>query len=209
MTAKPTTVASLTLDEVLDEIAGLTAPPVGDELRAWTARYPQYAHAIVAFVTDWATIEDADAEHHPTTEDVQLVVNRTMSCVQALLDDADSEKPLNDLDGAIMAAGYDYDSFQHIVGIDRSILDSLIARLAKPTSLPLLLVSKIARALRQPDDRLRQYFMRPPQMATAYKARGRPSFNQIEFAELIRHSSLPEPDKHRWLSEPLDPGLRN
>ena len=147
----------------------------------------------------------------PTTaDDVDLVVNRTMSRVSALLDEAMADsKPLQDLGAEIVAAGYGYESFEHALRIDRSILDSLIFRLINPATLPAVLLSRIANALRQPDDRLREYFLRPPQIVAAYKNRSRRSIGQIDFAELVRQSNLPEPDKDRWISEPIDPGLRS
>jgi hypothetical protein len=45
------------LDDVLNELAALPAPPVDDELRGWTNKYPEYTGSIIGFVTDWIATE--------------------------------------------------------------------------------------------------------------------------------------------------------
>jgi hypothetical protein len=71
----------LALDDVLAEIASAPTPPDAQLLRAWTAKYPEFATEIVEFATDWVEME-ATAEAPVTDEDVDLVVNRTMSRVR-------------------------------------------------------------------------------------------------------------------------------
>lgn len=197
------------LDEVLDELSGLSGPPDAATLRAWTKEYPEYARELVAFATDWVAMDAARVEREVTAEDVDVVVNRTMSRVQAVLDAAERPETLTDLADDIVAAGHDFDSFQRSVGIDRSILDSLVMRLAKPATLPALLVRLVAGALNRPLDVLRGYFRLPAQLAGAHKSRTRPAPTQVDFAMLVQHSQLSEPEKDRWLKEPPDPGLQD
>jgi hypothetical protein len=197
------------LDEVLDEFSGLSSPPDAATLRAWTKEYPEYARELVAFATDWVAMDAARVERAVTAEDVDLVVNRTMSRVQAVLDAAERPETLTDLAADILAAGHDFNSFQRLVGIDRSMLDSLRMRLAKPATLPALLMRLVADALNRPLDALRGYFRLPAQLAAAHKSRTRPAPAQVDFAMLVQHSQLSDQEKDRWLKEPPDPGLQD
>jgi hypothetical protein len=195
------------LEEVLDDFAGLSGPPDAATLGAWTSEYPEYARELVAFATDWVAMDAAAGDRAATAEDVDVVVNRTMSRVQAMLD-AERPESLTNLADEIRASGHDFDSFQRQIGIDRSMLDSLIARFAKPATIPALLVRLMADALQRPLDRLREYFLLPPKMAGAHKSRNRPAPKQVDFAILVRDSRLPQSDRDRWLKEPPDPGLQ-
>jgi hypothetical protein len=196
------------LEAVLDEFAGLPGPPDAATLRAWTKDYPEFAHELIQFATDWVEMDTASAGHPVTAEEVDSVVNRTMSRVQAVLDAAERPELLTDLAADIRAAGHDFESFERSVGIDRSILDSLIARAAKPRTMPGLLVRSAAAALNRPLDRVRDYLRLPPQLAAAHKSRSRPAQTQVDFAMLVRDSKLPDPEKARWLEEPPDPALQ-
>lgn len=73
-----------TLEDVLTEIAALSTPPNAEHLRSWMGRYPEFKAEIVDFVTDWIELEAVKTTHEVTQEEVDLVVNRTMSRVQQL-----------------------------------------------------------------------------------------------------------------------------
>jgi len=197
------------LDDVLTEIAAAPNPPDARELRAWTGKYPEFAAAIIDFATDWVEMESAQTEHPVTAEDVDLVVNRTMSRVQMMLDAAERPTALTDLAADIRAAGHDLDSFQRAAGIDRSMLDCLIARLVTPMTVPRQLVQTLAGTLNRSIDRVRDYLRLPPQPVVAYKARKRPEVRQADFAVIVRDSQLPDVEKARWLAEPPDPALQD
>jgi len=198
----------LALDEVLAEIAAAPNPPDAQLLRAWTAQYPEFADEIVEFATDWVEMEAAPSGAPLNDEDVDLVVNRTMSRVQAMLDAEERPASLTDLASDIRAAGYDFDAFQGAIGVDRSILDCLIARLVLPATLPARLVSALSVSLGRSLDAIRDYLRLPPQAAAAYRARTRPRNAQADFAMLVKHSALSDAEKERWLAEPPDPSLR-
>ena len=105
-----------TLDDVLTEIAAAPNPPDAESLHTWIAKYPEFGAAIVDFATDWVEMELDHIEHPVATEDVDLVVNRTMSRVQMMLDAAERPAALTDLAADIRAAGHDLNSFQRAVG---------------------------------------------------------------------------------------------
>jgi hypothetical protein len=197
-----------TLEAVLDEIAGSPVVPNETLLRAWTTQYPEFASQIVAFVTDWIAMDVASTPHDVTDEDVSLVLNRTMSRVQGILDAGERSEQLTDLATDIRAAGYDFDTFQRAAGIDRSILDSLIARLVKASTIPHPLVRDTAELLNRSLDNVRNYFRLPPQAVGAYKSRAQPEIKQVDFAMLLEHSKLSDKERVRWRNAPLDPVLR-
>lgn len=196
------------LDDVLAEIAAAPAPPDGPTLRALTEKYPAFKSDIIEFATDWVAMEAARSTHEVTAEDIDLVVNRTMSRVQALLDHDDRPVTVRDLIADIHAAGHDIDSFERAIGIDRSIVNCLIGRLIKPATLPARLVTAMAEALNQSIEAVREYLRLPPQRVTAYRAHKRPEFKQADFAMVVQHSNLPEPEKAKWLAEAPDPKLK-
>lgn len=195
------------LEDVLAEIAVASSPPDAQSLRVWTAKYPEFAAEIMEFATDWVEMDAACLEHLVTAEDVDIVVNRTMSRVQKMLDTEERSVSLIDLAVDIRATGYDFDTFQRIVGIDRSILDCLIARLVRPVRLPASLVRVLAETLNRSIEDVREYLRLPPQPVAAYKSRRRPDIKQADFAEIVQHSQLSEVEKARWLAEPPDPVL--
>lgn len=203
-----------TLDDVLAQIAAAQTLPNAQDLRAWTSKYPEFASEIIDFATDLVELDAARSARAGTDdtvsdEDVELVVNRTMSRVQALLDEQGNSKPITDLQTAIRGAGLDVATFQNMIGVDRSIMDCLNLRLVSSTTVPARLVLDMAANLRRTVEQVRSYFRLPPQMAAAYKARARPEPTQMSFAELVELSELPQEKKARWLAEPPDDGLRS
>jgi hypothetical protein len=196
------------LDDVLNEIAAAPNPPDAQTLRAWTAKFPDFAKEIIEFATDWVDMEIGPCNDVVADEEVDVVVNRTMSRVQVLLDCPQRPGKLTDLPADIDVAGHDFDSFQRAVGIDRSILDCLIARLVEPATVPTELVREISNALKRSIECVRDYLRLTPQPATAYKSRKRPTQKQAAFAEIVQHSSLSASQKARWLAEAPDPLLR-
>jgi hypothetical protein len=197
-----------TIDDVLNAIAAAPQPPDAKLVRAWTAKYPEFASAIIDFVTDWVEMDATLTNHVVTAEEVDLVVNRTMSRVQTMLDQAARPDSLSDLAADIQAAGHDLGSFQRAVGIDRSMLDSLIARLVKPATIPTDLVRNIATALNRSLDLVRDYLRLQPQPTAAFKSRKRPEVTQSNFAYFVRHAELSDQEKTRWLEAASDPELR-
>ncbi|WP_028133521.1 hypothetical protein [Bradyrhizobium japonicum] len=196
------------LDDVLTELGTLGKPPTGDGLRIWLDRYPTFRSEIIRYVTAWIDVETRSDSPEPAPEAVNRVVSRTMSRVQQLLDEADRQQTIHDLSAEITRAGHSLESFQRTLGIDQSILASLAARLVRPATIPARLVREIAAALHRQLDGVREFFRLPPQMATAHKARKRPTAKQVDFAYLVEHAELPEPEKKQWLSEEPDPVLQ-
>jgi hypothetical protein len=199
----------LLVNDVLADIAALPAPPDAQQLRIWMSEYPEFKASIVSFVTDWIEAEASKAPREVTADDVNTVVNRTMSRVQQLLDQPRRSASIEDLTAEIAAAGHDLDSFQRAVGIDHSMLTCVAERMVRPATIPLRLVTLMAEALRRRIEHVRNYLRLPLQPAAAYKARKRPETNQVDFSFIVQHAELPEPDKARWLAEPPDPALQD
>jgi hypothetical protein len=196
------------LDDVLARLAALPAPPDAQQLRGWMSQYPEYKASIITFVTDWIEMEAAKVRHEVTADDVNLVVNRTMSRVQQILDEADRPQAIQDLSADIAAAGHTPESFQRTLGIDDSILACLAEHMVRPATIPLRIVRDTSETLHRGLDAVRDYFRQPLQLAAAYKARKRPEAKQVDFAYLVAHADLPESEKAKWLAEPPDPLLQ-
>jgi hypothetical protein len=197
------------LDDVLARLAALPAPPDARQLRGWMSQYPEHKASIVTFVTDWIEMEAAKVSHEVTTDDINLVVNRTMSRVQQLLDEGKRPAAIENLATDIVAAGHDLDSFQRAVGIDRSMLTALIERMVRPATVPLRLVTTMADALRRSIEHVRAYLRLPPQPSAAYKARKRPEPRQVDFSFLVDYAELSDSDKASWRAEAPDPALQD
>ena len=196
-----------TLDEILNAIASLPAPPSQAEFRKLLVRFPEHKSEIIDFVTAWIELECTRDAHEATDVDVDRVVNRTMSRVMQVLHERAGSKPISNLSGSIRVAGHDLKSFERTVGIDRSILTLLESRLIRPATIPALLVDRIASALGRTADSVRAYLVLPPQTATAYMSTHTPRVTQEEFAEAVRNSRLSNTDQTRWLAESPDPLL--
>ena len=206
MTTKATPKPSL--DDVLTEIAALPVPPDAQQLRHWMNRYPEFTAEIVDFATDWVEMEAAESVPEATQDEVNRIVNRTMSRVQQLLYEAERSDSMQDLGAELKAAGHDLDSFQRAVGVDHSILTCLMARLVRSATIPLRLVLAMAEALDRSVDQVRAYLVLPPQPSAAYKSRKQPVSKQADFSELVKHAELSDADRARWLAEPPDPAFR-
>jgi hypothetical protein len=196
------------LEDILAEFSTAETPPDAATLRAWVIRYPQFKAEIIDFATNWVEMDVIRSAQEVTEDDVNLVVNRTMSRVQLLLD-AEQPEAIKDLMTDIHAAGFDVDSFQHAIGIDRSMLDCLIPRLIKPSTIPTRLVLALAETLKRPIEAVRGYLQSPPEMRTANKARKRPEAKQADFSMVVEHSTLSDAEKAGWLAEMPDPDLQN
>ena len=197
------------LDDVLAELAALPAAPDAQQLRQWMSQYPEFAAEIVDFATDWVEMEAAEDVPEATQDEVNRIVNRTMSRVQQLLDEAERPDSMQDLGAEIKAAGHDLDSFQRAVGVDRSILTCLMERMVRPATIPLPLVLAMVEALNRSVDQVRAYLVLPPQPSAAYRSRRQPVSEQADFSELVEHAALSDADRARWLAEPPDPALRD
>lgn len=196
------------LDEVLTEIASAHAIPDAQQLRQWMGQYPEFADEIVDFATDWVEMDAAEGVSEATQDEVNRIVNRTMSRVQQLLDEAEQSDSLQDLGAGIRATGHDLDSFQRAIRVDRSILTCLMERMVRPATIPLLLVQALAETLNRSIEQVRTYLMLPPQRSAAYRSRRQPVSIQADFLILVEHAELSDADKARWFAAPPDPALR-
>ena len=196
------------LDDVLAEIATTHSVPGAEQLRQWMNQYPEFAAEIVDFATDWVEMDAAEGVPEPTQDEVNRIVNRTMSRVQHLLDEAKQSDSMQDLGAEIRVAGHDLDSFQRAIRVDRSILTCLMERMVRPATIPLLLIQALAEALNRSVEQVRTYLVLQPQPSAAYRSRKQPLPTQADFSELVEHAELSDTDKARWLAEPPDPALR-
>jgi hypothetical protein len=196
-----------TLDDVLGEIAAFDLAPDAGALRTWITKYPEYKREIVDFATDWVAMEAGGSNDAITAEDVDLVVNRTMSRVQAVFA---VERPatIKDLFKDAKSVGHDTDSLQRTLGIDRTILTSLAARLVAPATVPLRIIETLAQTLDRTMEAVRVYLRMPPTSLVASRSLVRRQLQQRDFATFVESSLLSNEEKERWLDEAPDPALK-
>lgn len=196
-----------TLDDVLGEIAASAAAPDAIALRVWMTKYPEYKREIIDFTTDWVAMDAGRNNDAITTEDVNLVVNRTMSRVQTMLS-AERPAAIQDLFRDAKSAGHDADSLQRALGVDRTILTSLAARLVAPATVPLRLIATLAQTLNRTIEAVHVYLRMPPTSLVASRSLTRPRLQQKDFATFVKTSLLSNEEKERWLEEAPDPALK-
>jgi len=196
-----------TLDDVLGEIAASDMAPDARTLRTWMTKYPEYKREIIDFATDWVAMDAWLNNDAITAEDVDLVVNRTMSRVQTMLA-AERPATIKDLFKDAKSAGHDTDSLQRTLGIDRTIMTSLAARLVAPATVPLRLIETLAQTLDRTMEAVRVYLRMPPTSLVASRSLTRPQLQQRDFATFVKSSLLSNEEKERWLEEAPDPALK-
>lgn len=197
------------LEEVLNEIASARAAPDARQVRTWVEKFPEYKKEITDFTTAWIEMQVACDGDDVETEEIDSIVNRTMSCIQIMLHEHESHSdPIKSMLTQIHTANYDLDSFEKAIGVDRSILSCLMERLIEPATIPGQLVSRIADALRRPAGLIRAYLQQPSAPVAVFKARTRPRTCRATFADVVRGSSLTDAEKARWLAEPPDPAMQ-
>lgn len=197
-------------DELLEELfkdQGTTIPD-SKTVRAFIQAHPEQKKEVVDLLTSWleSGISEKNDEFSVSEEDINLVVNRTMSSIQSILD---AEKnSILDISADIRRVGLNESSFQSSIGIDKSIFDCLVGRMISPDTVPALFVSSIALTLKRPLDAVRSFFLLPPQIRAASKAKKKPAIKQNSFTSIVQFSTLSEADKQAWISEPVDPELK-
>jgi hypothetical protein len=195
---------SPTLDDVLDRLASLQAPPNASQLREFLSAYPQFADEIVDFATDWVAMESLPDPEPVSKEEASLIVDRTMSRVRQMMFENSRSQQLVDLSADIKASGHDPVSFVQAVGIDASILDCLANRWVHRKTLPKRLIVEMSAALGRTAETVRDFFRLPPVAAYAYRSRTKPEVVQAGFTNVIKQSTLSDADKLRWLAEEPD-----
>ena len=188
------------LDAVLDGISALEAIPDQETIRSLIDQYPQYRSEIIDFVTDWIEMEATLPKHPVSESDINSVVNRTMSRVQAMLREEDESPPIESLVQAIEASGNSLESFVRQVGIDRTMLTSINSRRILLETVPKRLLQRIADVIGISLRALMAYLERPPRQANAYMSTKPPSVERVKFSEVVRESTLTEDEKRRWLA---------
>lgn len=199
--------SKIRLDDVLNDIASLPAPPDRKTFRWFADQYPDFREEIIDFVTDWIAMEAVLSKHETTQEDVNRVVNRAMSQVQRILQQSEESASIQDLASAVRESGQNLGSFERSVRIDRTLLTSLADRRIRPETIPRRLVTDIARSLGKGIDAVHCYLRLPPRAAAAYSATTPPNVDQVDFKDAVLGSTLSDEERRSWLAEPPDPSM--
>jgi hypothetical protein len=201
---------SATLDDVLTELAATDTPLDPAAVRAWVEAYPQFRREIVDLATDMAEMEAlADLGEEPIQDaDIALIVNRTMSQVQQVLDAEERAREIADLATDLRMAGETMGSLEQALGIDRSMMAALIGGYIRPATIPARLVAGLSDRLSRGLDEVRGALRRGPVAQPAMKAVTGPRLQQVDFADLLDDADLTPEARERWRREPPDPALQ-
>lgn len=200
-----------TLDDVLNEFVAAYEKPTAEALESWAARYPQFRNELVDFAAFWAAQIVLPPAPELSAEEEKLLVNRAMSHVQNVVFKREQseatpaeDRAISSLTGEAKQAGMNAQEFAKACGLDLVLVTKLNNRQIKPRSIPMRLISHIARLLVTTGEAVSAYLALPPQALAgrAFLARGKPrSAEQQGFADAVRASSLSDADKARWLDE--------
>ncbi len=196
-------------DDVLQAYAQArrAAPDDRTLLRAWAARFPDHADALIAvsFAGLAAGVSLSDPlEDGP--EDAE-----TVALGRAFLDDYFMPAQIVSLVDEARARGLTPPAFAKTLRLDTPALGRLNQRLLEAATLPRALVRRVAEALGRSADEVAAYLSRPPRLAAGaqYKAKAAPvlreSAPQQSFADATR--GLPQDDRDFWQSEAEREGL--
>lgn len=207
MRANPTPGA--TLDDVLTEIAAEDNAADAATLRAWLDAYPQFRSEIIDFVTDLAEMQAGPPPPPASPDNLAVVVNRTMSQIQRVLDGDLQAGRIADLADDLRRAGQTVESLEQALGLDRSIMAALIGGWVKAPTIPARVVDGLASGLRRGRRAVMDALWIGPTTQPAYKAKHAPSQQQADFHVFVEDSELSPDAKARWLAEPPDPGWQD
>ena len=196
-------------DDVLEafERARRAAPDDWTLLRAWTARFPDHADALIevsfAGLASGVSLSDpledgpADAE--------------TVTFGRAFLDEYFAAPPLVSLVDEARARGLTPPVFARTLRLDTSALGRLNQRLLEAVTLPNALVRRVAEAIGRTAGEVAAYLAQPPRLAAGaqYRAKAAPRLRESaprqSFAEAI--GGLSQADRDFWQSETEREGL--
>lgn len=200
-----------TLDDVLNEFVAAYERPTAEALENWALRYPQFRKELVDFAAAWAEQLVLPPAPELSAEQEKLLADRAMSHVQNVVfkraqrETTQAEhRAIASLIGEAKHAGMSGQEFAKACGLDLALITKLNNRQIKPRSIPVRLVTHIARLLERTVEAVSEYLALPPQALAgrAFLARGKPqSSGQQSFADAVRTSSLSDAEKARWLDE--------
>lgn len=192
------------LEDVLDALMLEEPEPSYAALIRWSVRYPEHREALARFFATWA-VQIERPEENSVDED--RVANLGVSHALNIIDKRNARRGHTpDVNTAALRltavsrrTGVSEHELAHQAGLDDSIITKLDLR--RLTGVPWLCFERLAAALHASVDLVRPLITGPPiiEAGVRYKAKRKPRPVTEDFADAIRSSSLPEPDKRFWL----------
>jgi hypothetical protein len=201
-----------TLDDVLNEFVAEYEQPTAEAVAKWARRYPQYRYELIDFAAAWAeqlTLPpapelSADVEKTLIDRAMSHVLNVEFSRDEQVQASNENEHPIDSLTGEAKKVGIGVQEFVKACKLDPALISKLNNRQIQPHTIPLRLITHIAKLLRRSLQAVVDYLAGPPRNLTskAFLARGKPQdAGQQSFADAVRASSLSDAEKAHWLDE--------
>ncbi|WP_326912932.1 hypothetical protein [Rhizobium johnstonii] len=168
----------------LVEDGQLSAQAVADAI----ARYPEHTNAITDFAAAWQSHRDDNVEIYAPLPAPDL--SRLWNSQAAGIDPFEGKDPFELRD---IAARCD---------LSMNIMVKFAERLLKATSIPMLLIRRLADELKVPPGTLLDYLDQQQAIgASDFRSDGNPVVGQKQtFADAVRSSSMSDERKEKWLS---------
>ncbi|WP_425410075.1 hypothetical protein [Hyphococcus sp.] len=200
------------LANALDEFVAENERPTAENLATLIKRYPQHEKELIEFAASWAQqlLLPPEDELGPETE--KSLIDRTMSHMLNIayqneksgLAGVQQEQPIQSLTDEARRLGMNAKDLAASCDLDVLLVTKLNSRQIDPLTIPVLLIQNLGDRLSRSFETIASY-LQLPQAAVSKKAflsRSKPSrVEQQSFPDAIRASSLPGPDKERWLAE--------
>lgn len=204
----------LTLNQVLDEFAAAADWPSEALVREWTGKYSEFEREIVDFAVEWAATELSVADAALDAEQKDRLVARTMSHVQQVAHQLQSESAASPVSHATGATAAQIErvevafrvrsrqpSLTTSLGIDETILALFEEHMILPP-VPRRLLDAFSSALGEGLDAVNAWLFQDNRPAMASYAAKTPKFTRWTFQQAIENSTLPDEAKQQWLREP-------
>lgn len=179
-----------------DDRAAAAPLPLTD----WIARAPDHADDLVRWTAAHPILEGAEqaAPDYAAEERARAAGRALVAEMRARYD-----ARLAGLLAAAAARGLNADTLAERLGIGQPIVIKLERRLLRVTSLPGLLIDRLAETLQVSAAQVREYLSRPPTLAAAasYKSDRVPRATQQDFEQAVRTcDEMTSDQKTAWLS---------
>lgn len=195
------------LEEVLHEVESEERDLNHAALARWVKKYPEYRDELTDFFATRATRaatpemseeEQAGAGRRMVSKALNLL-HKQRAAATTGTQVSPTGTPLRLCD-AVKESGLTEEEFQARSGLDDLLVSKLDRRLIRYLSIPLLCFERIAEVLVRRLEDVFAMLSGDPILLTRHKATKRPEETVEDFADAVRSSNLPDPEKAAWLA---------
>lgn len=196
------------IDDILNAYITENPEPNKDTLKTWVEQYPQFEKELTDLTVSWTLTRWLPESPDVESLDENKIVLYGMSALQNILhqtgEQSDSkEVPLQGIIAEGTALGFTIGALAEQTDLSVAIISKLDRRLLHYSSLPVVVVEKLAKVLHQSFAVIATYLQLNPRPAhgARYRANQSPTLQNLEdFFEAVRNDQLmSEVQRQRWL----------